>query len=697
VADPSQAPPASETAGPHRSSGLTYRVQLLLTMCGLVLLVGVVILGVADWNNRTGTRALANSLFREVSAHVVTQTRDFISRAAPIAQSLEQMANQGLALDDLDRLGPQLLAFLKGNPGMTRVLYGDESGEHVGASRRNDGSLHIERTRRVGGGGGPGRPGTPGGRALSSEYEVLPDGSTGPVRTDEEREYDPRTRPFYDLAKRSRAVAWTPPYMFFSEGVPGISCVVPVYGPPGAGGVGELRGVFSVEFDLRALSKFVAGQSVSENSRVFMFTREGTLLAHPNQITARSTGVNGKGTLLTIADTGDPLVDAFRASGGVGADAGGADGFRFFEFGDGGAEYLASTTTFSVGDGQSWVVGTIAPKADFFAGVWRGRWLTLGAGVVALLAAAAAAALLARRISRPVASLIAFMQRVGDGDLEARADLRGGLEFRRLSAALNRMILDLRDRLHLRNSLQVAMDVQRSLLPAHDPISPLFDVCGRSTYCDETGGDYFDFIDVSPVSASSLLIAVGDVMGHGIPSALVMATARAALRTSVQIDHRLGELMTRTNRVLAADNRHNRFMTLLLMTIDADTRIARWASAGHDPVIVFDPATDVFVELDGGDLPLGIFESSEYREFVSQPLPPGAVLMLGTDGVWEMFNDRKEQYGKQRLRELIRRHSGGAAAEISEALEADLAAFRGVVASADDVTFVVIKLAPPAR
>jgi len=222
------------------------------------------------------------------------------------------------------------------------------------------------------------------------------------------------------------------------------------------------------------------------------------------------------------------------------------------------------------------IVGAIAPESDFFATVWRTRWLTLGAAGIALCIAALVAAALAGRISRPVQSLIGFMQRVGNGDLEAKADFQGGREFRLLSEALNRMIVDLRERLHLRNSLQVAMDIQRSLLPAADPISPLLDVAGRSTYCDETGGDYYDFIDVSAVPPSSLLVAIGDVMGHGIPSALVMATARAALRTSVQIDHKLADLMTRTNRVLAADNRHNRFMTLLLVTIEAESRTVRW-------------------------------------------------------------------------------------------------------------------------
>ncbi|MGC4099012.1 MAG: PP2C family protein-serine/threonine phosphatase [Nitrospira sp.] len=109
--------------------------------------------------------------------------------------------------------------------------------------------------------------------------------------------------------------------------------------------------------------------------------------------------------------------------------------------------------------------------------------------------------------------------------------------------------------------------------------------------------DYFDFIDVSAISPQSLLVAVGDVMGHGVPSSLVMATARAALRSNVLRKDPLADLMTRTNHVLSADNRHNRFMTLSLLLIDAETRIVKWASGGHDPAIVFEPDTQSLREL----------------------------------------------------------------------------------------------------
>src|SRR5205823_1573824 len=113
----------------------------------------------------------------------------------------------------------------------------------------------------------------------------------------------------------------------------------------------------------------------------------------------------------------DPLVDAFRgrAAGQAGA-ADSAESFQRFQFRRDGTDYLASTTTFPVGDDQVWVIGGVAPAADFLADVWESQSVALAAAAGALLVAVALAALLARSVSTPVLKLIGFMNRVGGGD-----------------------------------------------------------------------------------------------------------------------------------------------------------------------------------------------------------------------------------------------------------------------------------------
>jgi serine phosphatase RsbU (regulator of sigma subunit) len=514
---------------------------------------------------------------------------------------------------------------------------------------------------------------------------VLPDGSWKVFRRNDDTGYDPRTRPFYRKAKEKGELVWLPPYLFFGSGVPGISCAAPVLKN------GRLRGVLSVDFDLNALSDFVATLVPSEHSRVFLFTPEQVLLAYPNQH-ALGTEQGEPGRLLSLADVREPLVDAFRRNlRPEYARTAGGDTFHFFEFRHDGAEYLASTTAFHVGDDLVWVVGAVAPKEDFLAGVWRSQMVALMVAAAALIVAVMLAATLARRVSGPVQALIGFMQRVGAGDLEARADFGGSREFRQLSEALNRMIADLRDRLRLRHSLDVAMEVQQRLLPRRPPEVRGLDIAGHSTYCDETGGDYYDFLTLDTPAPDSVLIALGDVMGHGVAAALVMAGARAVLRDRAGAGG-LAELVSRLNRMLAADLESSRFMTMHLAVINGRDRIYRWVSAGHDAAIVYDPATGRFEENSAGDLPLGIMDESTYEEHTCGPLRTGQVIVVGTDGVWEMPNAAGEQFGKPRLRDIIRSAAAGTAEQLAQEIRDQLARFRGDCRPVDDVTFVVIKV-----
>jgi sigma-B regulation protein RsbU (phosphoserine phosphatase) len=254
------------------------------------------------------------------------------------------------------------------------------------------------------------------------------------------------------------------------------------------------------------------------------------------------------------------------------------------------------------------------------------------------------------------------------------------------------MIADLRDRLRLRHSLDVAMEVQQRLLPRRPPVVRGLDIAGHSTYCDETGGDYYDFLTLDTPAPDSVLIALGDVMGHGVAAALVMAGARAVLRDRAGSEGGLAELVGRLNRMLAADLESSRFMTMHLAVVNGRDRVYRWVSAGHDAAIVYDPATDQFEENSAGDLPLGIMDESTYEEHTCGPLRTGQVIVVGTDGVWEMPNAAGEQFGKPRLRDIIRATAAGTAEQIAQAVRDQLAKFRGDCRPVDDVTFVVLKV-----
>jgi len=124
-----------------------------------------------------------------------------------------------------------------------------------------------------------------------------------------------------------------------------------------------------------------------------------------------------------------------------------------------------------------------------------------------------------------------------------------------------------------------------------------------------------------------------------------LAGVRAVLRDRAVAAGDLAELLVRLNKLISADHGGDRFMTMHLSVIDSKTGTMRWVSAGHDPVIVYDPANGTFAEVGEGDLPLGIMDDTQYSEQTSAALRPGQILFIGTDGVWEMPDAKGEQYG----------------------------------------------------
>lgn len=238
--------------------------------------------------------------------------------------------------------------------------------------------------------------------------------------------------------------------------------------------------------------------------------------------------------------------------------------------------------------------------------------------------------------------------------------------------------------MELRQSLALATEVQQSLLPHAPQKLPGLDIAGQSRYCDTTGGDYFDFIEIAELPHK--------VMGHGIASALLMATARAALRATALKEGSLATLMTRVNEVLSRDARHNRFMTMDLVVVDPQAGSLRWASAGHDPPIIYSPVRDVFRNLEGGGIPLGLSSGVDYQEYLVDETEPGSIIVIGTDGIWEAPNAQNELFGKERLCKVIRANARDDAEGISTSINRALAEFCGRNRYPDDVTFVVMKM-----
>ena len=312
------------------------------------------------------------------------------------------------------------------------------------------------------------------------------------------------------------------------------------------------------------------------------------------------------------------------------------------------------------------------------------------------LAIAAVVMLLAffgsKTITAPINKLAAAVNRVAAGDFKTRVTIRSGDELQALGEAFNAMVPQLREHTRVREALDLAAEVQRRLLPLASPAIPGIDIAGFSVYSEQTGGDYYDFLCPEATDSDRLGVAIGDVAGHGIASALLMATVRALLRSTANSAISPGERMNHINRNIVDGVVAGQFMTLCYIDIEPARGNARWCSAGHEPAIRFNRSTNTFSQLAGVDIPLGVDGQWQYHDSEISDLSPDDIVVLATDGIWETRNARGEFFGKARLRDLIRANRNASAAAICDAIVTALERFRTTAAQRDDVTAVVFRL-----
>jgi sigma-B regulation protein RsbU (phosphoserine phosphatase) len=219
------------------------------------------------------------------------------------------------------------------------------------------------------------------------------------------------------------------------------------------------------------------------------------------------------------------------------------------------------------------------------------------------------------------------------------------------------------------------------------------DIAGKSIYCDETGGDYYDFLGNEDSDDGKFAIVIGDVSEHGIPSALLMATARAFIRQRSALSGNISHVLSDVNRQLTRDVEDTgRFMTLFYLLIDIGRGHLQWVRAGHDAAILYNPATDQFEELGGEGIALGINQDWHYQAYERDGLSSGQIIMLSTDGLWEVQNEQGEMFGKEAIYDIVRRNASAGAGELLDILLYAVSRFQKNQQPTDDITLVIVKV-----
>jgi len=239
----------------------------------------------------------------------------------------------------------------------------------------------------------------------------------------------------------------------------------------------------------------------------------------------------------------------------------------------------------------------------------------------------------------------------------------------------------------LEEELSIARGIQKTFLPKKHPKMPGFDISGINIPSEKVGGDYYDFI---PIIENQVGIAIGDVSGKGIPAALIMASFRASLIAEIRNNYAIRSIMFKVNNLLFESTESDIYVTAVYGVLDTKNRIFTFTNAGHNAPIFRHADGRMEYLLEGG-VTLGTFENSEY-EARPLSLSSGDIIVFYTDGVTEAKNEKGEEFGTRRLKQVINDSHKLSASEIQTNIYEAVKDFTGGKPKADDLTMIVIKV-----
>ncbi|MCU0640159.1 MAG: anti-sigma factor antagonist [Candidatus Krumholzibacteria bacterium] len=301
---------------------------------------------------------------------------------------------------------------------------------------------------------------------------------------------------------------------------------------------------------------------------------------------------------------------------------------------------------------------------------------------------------------KPIQDLTDGVRAIGEGALVDGIHIDGPEEIGAIASAFNEITAKFRDaqknvveQERLQKEMQVAQEIQHSLLPGKVPQISGYDIASLYRAAKEVGGDYYDFVSVGD---DSLGVVVADVSGKGVPGSLVMTMIRTALRMEARGSLSAAEVMSRMNDFVTEDMKKGMFVTIFYLILDSKNRIISYASAGHNPMILYRAETDETFFLNPRGFPVGISlpDDTLFRRSIDVEkikLKKDDMLVIYTDGVTEAMNEARQQYGEDRLIEIIKKNGRLTPEQFIDKLNEDIKVFTGDYPQNDDITVVAIK------
>ncbi|MEO8398560.1 MAG: GAF domain-containing SpoIIE family protein phosphatase [Ignavibacteriaceae bacterium] len=239
----------------------------------------------------------------------------------------------------------------------------------------------------------------------------------------------------------------------------------------------------------------------------------------------------------------------------------------------------------------------------------------------------------------------------------------------------------------LQEDMRLAYEIQTDLLPKEQPKILRFEIAGKSIPAKDVGGDYFDFIQIDE---NRLAFCLADISGKGIPAAILMANLQASLRGQAKLGRTCKESVAFTNDILFHNTSPSKYATLFYGILNDKTNEITYCNAGHNTPFLFSGEENPKYDLTKGGLAVGIIPSFPFEESILTILP-NDLLILFSDGITEAMNSDEEEFGEERLKEIILKNINEIPEKLIEIILSEVQKFAMNTPQMDDMTIVIIK------
>ena len=697
------APGSSSRKFPLRT---TLVVPFVLQIVAAVGLVGYL----SFRNGQKAVTELANQLNSEIAARVEQTLKAYVAIPHQINQTNVTAVRIGeLSLRNTAQLRRHFWNQSQDFPSVTSIAVGTEEREYKGIERLSNGEINIDDCDRST-------------NYSHVSYRSGKGGTLGRFLGVNKQNYDPRIRPWYKPAAETRRPAWSPIYTYINAA----NRLAVTSGYPLYDANGNFLGVMSSDFTLPRVSKFLEGVKVGRTGQIFIIERSGLLVANSTTEQPFKTANSGsKAERLEAVNSRNPTTQAAaRQLKTKFSDFNQIEKAQQLKFEISGKQQFLQVLPFQDGNGLDWLIVVVVPESDFMAQINANTRTTLLLCLGALGLATVLGIITAQWITQPIDRVSRASEAMATGNLDQHVESNNIIEIEKLATSFNSMAGQLKesfetledkvkertaelasaneeiivlneklkeDNLRLGAELDLVRQMQQMILPNAEELEiEGLDIAGYMEPADEVGGDYYDVLHTDGV----VTLGIGDVTGHGLESGILMLMAQTSVRTLQEIREadpvRFLDVLNRTLYKNVQRMNSEKSLTLALLNY-SQGRVS--ISGQHEETLVVRKGGEI-ERVDTMELGFPLALDDDIAGFISQvsiELQPGDGVVLYTDGIPEAYDIDKQQYGMERMCEVISQNWQLSAKEIEQAIIVDVRRHIGTQKVFDDITLLVFK------